>query len=101
MNAVLSLAMAGLALAYIMRMERLQYFRNGVTFVAQNAVGAAASVYCTWDVQTNGATVVHVLLAIMAGLYLLRSRETYQCEISRPMELEAHDLTTIYGRGQR
>jgi len=91
MNAIALIIAVALAAAYLRRMEQLHYLRNGVSFVLQNAVGAIAGIYSAWDVAMNGAQVTHALMAAMAGLYLLRSRETYVEEISKPMELREID----------
>lgn len=91
MNTVAMLVTAAIAAAYLRRMEQLHYMRNGVSFVLQNAIGAIAGIYSTWDVAVNGAEVTHALMVLMAGLYLLRSRDTYVEEISKPMELREID----------
>ena len=95
MNTVAMLITATIAAVYLRRMEQLHYLRNGVSFVLQNAIGAIAGIYSTWDVAVNGAQVLHVLLAVMASLYLLRSRDTYVEEISKPMELREIDGSNL------
>lgn len=91
MNAIALIVVVAIAAAYLRRMERLHYLRNGVSFVLQNASGAISGIYSAWDVAVHGLEVTHALMAIMAGLYLLRSRETYVEEISKPMELREID----------
>lgn len=96
MNAVAILIACAWAVAYMRRMEDLKYLRNGVSFVLQNAVSAGAGLYTALDVATNGVQVLHGFMAITAGLYLLRSRDTYIEEISKPMELREIDGSQLH-----
>lgn len=91
MNAIALIVVIVIAGAYLRRMEQLHYLRNGVSFVLQNAAGAISGIYSAWDVASHGVEVTHALMAIMAGLYLLRSRDTYVEEITKPMDLHEID----------
>lgn len=91
MNAMVMVITASIALAYMRRMEQLLYARNGVTFVLQNAISAGSGIYSTWDVATSGVEVSHVLICAMSILYLIRSRDTYFEEVTKPMELDVLD----------
>ena len=104
MSTIMILASMGLAFTYMARLEHLRYGLNELSFIFQQSLTAATCVACAYDIYTRGPSPLTGFVVAAAASYLFRSRDTYQFETSKPAplgELDDHDLTDVYGKGDR
>jgi hypothetical protein len=60
---------------------------NPLTFCLQHALAAAACIWSAWVTHSTGFDVLSTMCPVWAGLYLVRSRDAYQFERTRPSPL--------------
>ena len=104
MSTIMILASMGLAFTYMARLEHLRYGLNELSFVLAQALTAGMCVACAYQTFTQGLSPLTGFVVATAAAYLFRSRDTYHFETSKPApldELDDHDLTDVYGRGDR
>ena len=93
MNEFAAMIAAWIAVLYFGRMKNLNFFEHELSFVAQNIVSGGACVYSAYHLAQYGLDVGSLFTTLMGALYLLRSRDTYVEAITKPADLDGHDLT--------
>jgi hypothetical protein len=104
MDAFLILACAVMAVVYIRRVNELLYGQNDWSFVFQQSMTAVSCIIAGLDCHLHGWSAIAFMAPITAGLYLLRSHDTFKFETTKPCgldEIDMRDLTNVYGRGEK
>lgn len=89
-----------LFIAYFPRTIVLQYGVHDWTFVAQNVLGCTVCLYSSYALWTEGLMFLCIVAPLMAGLYLLRSRETYREAKTGPIPFDDQAHHHVYGGRQ-
>lgn len=100
MITIATVACGLIALAYLLRVNWLRWGAQETTFVAQHILSGVACIYSAYSLWVNGWGVLEVVAPLMAALYLIRSRKSYQVatghgDLSGP---ETHPLDTMHYR---
>lgn len=90
MTTLAAILYAGLALAYLLRMDLLRFKLHEPSFVAQNILSGIACLYSAYSIVESGWSPLAVIAPAMAGLYWIRSKEAFKSATSPDVPRRRH-----------
>lgn len=91
-----ALATFGLLIAYLRRVDGLQWGPNPLVFCLQHALTACACMWSAYTTHRDGFDVLSTICPIWAALYLFRSHDAYKYETTRPAPLGEPILSRLF-----